>query len=249
MMKRFLPFIAIMAVLSLFSCKRENDNAYGPETTRGFYPLQKGRFVIYDVDSILYNDFTGTTTEHKSVVRYTVEDTFQDNYGRTSYQIDVMSKASDSDAFHTNDVFYVTPTPTGLEVVQNNLRFTKLVFPVANNTTWDGNSQIAIADQDLSWYANVDHLWDYKYSKVGQNYNNGLADYSNTAIVDETDQTLNDPIAMPTTYAERTYFREVYGFDVGLVYREMTRWTYDQNSSGNYAKKGFSMTMRAKEHN
>lgn len=245
MMKRFLPVIALLAVVSLFSCKRENENIYGPDATRGYYPLQKGHYVVYDVDSVIYDNFAGTATTRHSVVRYTVSDTFRDNRNYISYQVDVMSKDADSQAFHTNDVFFVTPAVNSIDVVQGNLRFTKLVFPVLNGTTWKGNSQIATADQDLVWYAD----WTYKYSKMGENYNNGLADFSNTVIVDETDQTLNDPATMPTTYAERTYAREVYGYNVGLVYREMVRWTYDQNGSGNFAKKGWSVMMRAKDHN
>lgn len=247
MMKRFLPILAVLAIMSLYSCTRSGDDSfYGPDNTRGYYPLTQGHFVLYDVDSTIWNDYDSSETKRHCQVRYTVTDTFHDNQDRLSYHVEVLSRTDENAPFKTNDVFFVTPTLTGLEVSQNNLRFLKLVFPVNNTSVWKGNSAIATADQDLVWYAD----WNYRYSGFGESYNNSRATFGNTVIVDEVDQTLNDPATSPRTYAERTYAREVYAHGVGLVYREMVRWTYDQNpANSTYARKGWGVVMRAVDHN
>lgn len=246
MSKRFLPFIAVVAALSFASCTKEKGADYGPDQSRGFYPLNKAHYIVYDVDSVLWDDFTGDSTHRHSQVRYTIVDTFRDAQQRISYQVDVMKRANEASAWMTNDVFYVTPTGAGLDVVQNNLRFQKLTFPVANGKTWKGNSQIAIADQDLQYFAD----WNYTYSKMGENYNNSRVDFSNTVIVNQVDDKVLDPVTNPTSYAERTYGREVYAHGIGMVYREAVRWTYDQNpSTSRYARKGWEVIMRAVDYN
>jgi len=245
MTKRFLPLLFVLAVLFIASCKKENELLNPSEPSRNYYPLTRGHYVIYDVDSTIWNDFDGSKTLRHSQMSYTVSDTFTDNEQRKSYQVDVLVRNSDTSQWRTSDVFYVTPTLTGLDVVQNNLRFLKMVYPVANGTTWKGNSQIAVNDQDLSFYAD----WNYKYSKVGESYNNSRVNFDNTVIVDEVDASLNDPETTPNSYAERTYSREVYAYNIGLVYREYVRWVYDQNASGVYARKGYGVTMRAVDHN
>jgi len=246
MSKRFLPFIAVIAALSLASCTKEKDADYGPDQSRGYYPLNKAHYIVYDVDSVLWDDFTGDSTHRHSQVRYTTTDTFRDAQQRISYQVDVMKRDNETSPWQTNDVFYVTPTTMGLDVVQNNLRFQKLIFPVADNKTWKGNSQIVVADQDLQYFSG----WNYTYSKMGQSYDNSRVNFENTVIVDQVDDKVNNPVTQPADYAERTYGREVYAHGVGLVYREAVRWVYDQNpSTGRYARKGWEVVMRAVDHN
>jgi hypothetical protein len=246
MSKRLLSFIAVIAALSFASCTREKDPDFGPDQSRGYYPLNKGHYVVYDVDSVIWDDFTADSTHTHCQVRYTITDTFRDAQKRISYQVDVVKRNSATESWATNDVLFVTPTDMGLDVIQNNLRMQKLSFPAWNTKTWKGNSQIATADQDLAYFAD----WDYRYSHIGEAYNNSRELFENSIIVDQVDYKLNDPVTIPTAYAERTYGREVYSLAVGMVYREAVRWVYDQNSStGQYARKGWEVIMRATDHN
>ncbi len=248
MKNRFLPFLLIIVLASLAACKKESENAYvyGNDLTRGYYPLNKGHYVLYDVDSTIWDDFTGDSVMRHMQVRYDVADSFTNNEGTKSFQVEVRRRADDSSAFMTNDVFFATPSANALDITQNNLRFRKLVFPVQAGTSWNGTSQIATNDQDLQYFKD----WYYTYYNVGQSYNTGNVNFDNSVTVQEVDDTLNNPITMPNVYAERTFSKEIYGFNVGLIYRETTRWTYDQaNSSGTYAKKGYRVIMRAVDHN
>lgn len=246
MIKRLTPFLFIAALMVVASCKRESDDRYGADITRGYYPLQLGRYVVYDVDSTIWNDFDCTKKEKHYQMRYTVSDTFRDNERRISYQIDVHSRNADTADWRVDDVFFVTPTASGLELVQNSLRFTRLIFPVSDGATWSGNSKIATNDVDLSYF----YGWIYKYSNKGQTYNNGRVLFDNTVTVDLVDQKQNDPDTQPGAFAYRTYGREIYAHDVGMIYRELVHWTYDPNPSTPQAcRKGYGVIMRATEHN
>jgi hypothetical protein len=245
MLRRILPAIAA-SVLLFASCEKKTEKNYGSDATRGYYPLNKGQYITYDVDSVLYDDFTGDSVQKHCQVRYTTLDTFTDNQNRLSYQVAVHKRNSDTLSWETSDVFFATPTATGLEVVQNNLRFLKLAFPVSNSYTWNATSNIATNDPDLTYFKD----WMFKYSNKGNGYNNGRAQFDNTVIVDQIDHSLNIPVTQGV-YSERTFGREVYAYDIGLVYREAIHWTYDQNGATPpvSAKKGWSVIMRAIDHN
>ncbi|MEO6833719.1 MAG: hypothetical protein ABI378_13910 [Chitinophagaceae bacterium] len=249
MSKRFFSFLLFLSTLTLFfaSCKKESDNPerYYSQATRGYYPLQLGRYVVYDVDSTVWNDFDCSKKESHLQMRYMVADTFTDAQGRPSLRINVDQRVADTGLWTVSTVFYATPTPTGLEVVMNNLRQTKLIFPAQNNATWLGNSAIDVNEPQNQFYIG----WIYQYTGLVQPYNNGRVTFANTVSVKEQDYTLNDPDTLPSAYAERTYAREVYGYDVGMVYRELTHWTYDPGTAANACRKGFSVVMRATDHN
>lgn len=246
MNKTFLPAILLFASFSLFffSCKKETENKYGNDLSRGYYPLEIGRYVVYDVDSTLWDDYKQVKTIHKYQMRYTVADTFSDNERRRSYKIDIHIRNNDTLQWKTHRVITVTPTTAALEYSEANIRFIKMIFPVANNLEWEGNALIPAADQDYQYFQN----WTYRYSDQEKPFNNGKVLFENTITVNQVDEKLNDPETMPDSYGYLTFAKEVYGYDIGMVYREMTHWVYDP-TSGNKYRKGYSVVMRAVDHN
>ncbi len=247
MTKRFLPFLLLaIAAIIWTACNKaiDNDRYYNDET-RGFYPLQIGRFVEYEVDSIIWEDFHCTKSTRHLYMRYMVTDTFTDASGRASFQVDVHQRDSVTMPWKVNQVFFATPTTKGLEVVMQNLRMEKLIFPISNGATWLGNRTIDTTDPALRQFGG----WVYRYSNYLQPYNNGRVDFDNTVTVTSVNDSLNNPEDLPNAYAERNFYREVYGYDVGLIYREATYWTYDPGNPTNACRKGYSVVMRATQHN
>ncbi len=246
MTKRFLPFL-LLAVSALVwaACNKsvDNDRVYD-EPTRGFYPLQLGRSITYDVDSIIWTDFDCKKQTKHLNMRYTVADTFTDLQGRPSYRVDVEQRASDSVAWSINQVFYVTPTKAGLETFMQNLRMEKLIFPVREGATWFGNRAIDTSDAAFRQFGG----WVYRYSSYLKPYNNGRLSFDNTVTVTSVDDSVNNPETLPQAYAERRFYREVYGYDVGLIYREVTFWTYDPSNPATACRRGYSAIMRASQY-
>lgn len=242
MTKRFLPFLLLaIAIIAGVSCNKavDNDRHYDEET-RGFYPLQLGRFIQYDVDSVIWDDFRCETRTRHLNMRYTVADTFTDVAGAASFRVDVEQRANVDSAWRVSQVFYVTPTTRGLDVVMQNLRMEKLIFPVREGATWFGNRAIDTTDAGLRMYGG----WVYRYSDYLRPYDNGRVSFPSTVTVTAINDSLNQ--SGGTAYAERNFFREVYAYDVGLIYREFTFWVYDPGVAA--CRKGYSVVMRATQY-
>lgn len=235
--------LALLCTAALFSCKKENDDTYNGNATQAYFPLQLGKYVVYNVDSTIWDDFSCLKKTNSYQMRYVVADTFRDNAFRMGYRIETFIRKKDTDPWQNHRVIYATATESRLEYHEENLKFIKLIYPVENGRTWDGNALLNTNDQDLQYFTG----WTYAYQNVGQAYNNGEIEFDNTVTVTQTDETQNDPEAQPTAFAYRTYSKEVYGYGIGMVYKETYHWTYDPAVA--QCRKGLGVIMRAVDHN
>lgn len=241
---RQLILAFLLSGLCLTSCKKEQ----GTTTATGYadyFPLKAGHSVTYAVDSTVWDDFDCSTRRDTVWMRYTVADSFTDAEGRVSYPINIDQRAADTLPWSPQRTIYATSTGQRLEVVDGNLRFIKLIFPVVEGSTWNGNAHINTTEQELQYFDG----WEYSYASVGQSFNTGYKTYDNTLSVPAVDDSQNNPDdpTLVEAYAYRTLSREVYAKDAGLVFREMTRWIYDPGVKK--CRRGLSITMRAVENN
>ena len=237
--------LAAVCFLSLAaaSCKKEKDTST-PISSREYWPLAFGRSVTYAVDSTVWDDFDCSVRRDTTWLRYTVADSFMNIGGSTTYAINVDAR-TDSSAWRPLRTFSVTPSSQRIEVVDAGLRFIKLIDPVVDGNAWNGNAYINTAETELQHYGN----WNYRYEGVGASFNTGYRDYDNTISVPAVDEQQNDPddVSLLDAYSFKTLSKEVYAKNVGLVYREMTRWIYDPNIKR--CRRGFAVVMRATENN
>ena len=246
-MMRFFRTALFAAILPFVftACNRDDDDngmTVDPEHDfTPFFPLQPGHYVTYDVDSTRWDALSCTRTDTRCQLRYVVADTFSDAQGRRSYRVNILYRRQDTLSWQNHRVFYVTPTAQRLEYVEDNLRFIKLVFPVVDGGSWNGNQLIATADSDQAYFRD----WIYKFDNLGEPFDTERKYYDNTVTVNAVDRSQGNPEdpALRNQYAERTYLKEVYANNVGLIFREFTRWTYDPSVA--FCRQGYSVTMRA----
>lgn len=235
----------LLAILSitLFSCKKQVDDTISGANQ--YFPLEIGRYVIYDVDSTIWTTFDCTNNRRDTSLQmmYTVADTFRDDQDRLSHRIEVRARKADTAQWQVHSVYYATLTPASIEMVQSNYRFIKMVFPIEDGITWKGNTYIPSADADNMNYSD----WTYIYSGKEQPYFNGKATFEKTVTVDQADFGVNyeSVDATDSTYADRTYGQEVYGYNVGMVYKEITHWERQPDN----CREGYTVIMRAIDHN
>ena len=242
-MRNIFKVVAALTAGSVFmlaSCKKETE---APYDNTNYFPLQVGKYILYDVDSIVHNDFNETSIPYHSQMRYDVVDSFKDNQGRLSYTINVMWRKNTTEPFVPSDVIHVTKTATGLEWVQGNVRLLKMIFPVVEGASWNGNSAVSTLDPQLDEYLVDKYGWNYQYANLKAEYDPGNNPFYNTVTVNEADQTTN--IAGDTVYADRNYSQAVYAYGTGLIYKERVFWTYQPKKY----KKGYELRMRAVEQN
>jgi hypothetical protein len=126
---------------ALVACKPDS----GDETVDvgyAYFPVQVGATWVYDVDSISYDDNTGSTVIDTISYQYKEEitGTFKDATGKTGQLVSRYFR--DRDTMPWIRVANATLLLTELDAqkVQENIRFAKLVFPLGNEKKWNGNA-------------------------------------------------------------------------------------------------------------
>lgn len=219
-------FLILVAALMMLSCKREADN-FVIAPAAEYYPLQVGKYVIYQLDSTVFTNFETTKEIHSYQVKDLVDAEITDNLGRPAYRIRRMIRDSAGlNPWADLTTFMVTPLINSIEFVENNLRFIKLVSPVRENYFWNGNSYINSGGE-------LDYLstWEYSYSNAGQPYAVGSQTVDNTVTVLHSDETMGDPVLQPNNVASKNYSVEVYGKNVGLIFKDFIYWFYQKNNT------------------
>ncbi len=203
-MKNLLFFGLLFFVT--FACKKKTEDP--PDVGYAYAPENIGKYVIYDVDSTVYDDFKHDTTYFKYRIKEKLEEVFTDNQGRNAIKLVryikkyVDSVSYDNISWTVKDVWNYTKTATTLEVVEEDIRFTKLIFPVKEESTWNGNANNTLGE------------WEYQYSSTDRAETiNGTA-FDNVLMVTQKDDKNKNAI-------HREYFVEKYAKEIGLVYREI----------------------------
>ena len=138
------------------SCKKKTETP--PDVGYAYAPTTIGKYVVYDVDSTVYDDFFQDTTYFKYRIKEKLEEEYIDNSGRTAIKMIRYIKTYNASVNYdqmpwvVKDVWSYLKTSTTLEVVEEDVRFTKLIFPIKVDATWNGNAQNTIGE------------WDYTYS-------------------------------------------------------------------------------------
>jgi hypothetical protein len=179
----------------------------------GYVPTDAGRYIIYDVDSTIYDEFNHDTVYYKYQLKEVVESIFPDNQGRPSMRIERYIRnynpnlSYDSIPWTLKNVWYGTRTTTDYERVESNQRFVKLIFPLNNYAYWNGNAQNTIGD------------WEYQYQGIDFPQTQGNMKFDSTAIVIQKDE---------TNLLDRRLYKEVYAKGVGLIFKQIFD-VYDTN--------------------
>ena len=131
-----LLYTVFVSVILLFGCKKSNN-----ETVNyyyGYFPLEVDSWVEYDVLDIVHTEFGSDTTIYQ-LKEITTEE-FLDLEGRLTYRIERYWRADVSLEWSIKDVWYSNITKTTAEKVEENVRFTKMIFPINDTKYWDGNA-------------------------------------------------------------------------------------------------------------
>lgn len=217
-MRNVLNILLLLIIIScVLSCKKEN---YKDNTNYGYnyQPDSIGSFVIYKVDSAVYQDFDKTVRFSTIYLKEKIGDGFIDNIGRYAnvikrYYSDTLSNDTISTRWEQYNANYIVKTVKTLERVEDNLRYIKLVFPNDVNTKWLGNKYITIPPPFILDTANY-YINDWKYTIKNKDkyFNNTVRAFDSTMLI----TAIQDSSAITKTYSVEKYAR-----NVGLIYKEM----------------------------
>ena len=192
------PFwLLTLGLLVCFACEDKIEDP--PDLGLDYFPVEVGTWVEYDVDSIVFDDFTGEVDTFQFRIREEVESVFEDLEGRSTQRLERWRKASDSSDWKLKDVWTANRTQTTAERVEENVRFVKLSFPVRDGLEWDGNVLNIFGEQE------------YEYLE---------ADVPQTINGNSFEQTLSVLQRENINLIERQRAEERYARGVGMIYKE-----------------------------
>jgi len=230
MPKLTLPLLLIFSIFLFFTCKDKDNSKCNEDliTAKGidYYPLEIGKYITYELDSIIYSRIVCTCNENctypfrrdtsNTQLREEVVDVFEDNLGDKNFVIERYFRKDASEPWKIKDVWNTKITDTRVERAEENLRFIKMVFPVSNTVTWSGNNffqdtSIVIGNEVVEFYQH----WtsEYTYENIDQSEEiNGIA-FDSVMTVVQSNQTENKSHHRVAT--------EKYARGVGMIFKEM----------------------------
>lgn len=197
----FYSACLLLCALSFSGCKKDeelpaNDIGYG------YFPTETGHWVIYEVDSTVYDDFEHDTDFYRYQVKELLESQFVDNEGRAAIRVERYRRdfnpavPYDSIPWHLSRVWSFTRTSARAEKQEENQRFIRLAFPVEQGKIWDGNAFNSIGQ------------WNYKYKEVDRPFTIGTFALDSTVLVEQKNEI--------NLISHRSY-KERYAKNIGLV--------------------------------
>jgi hypothetical protein len=217
-MKAYLYKIFLFSFfILLFACKKEK-NIVPVKMEYDYYPLLKGRWIIYDVYQIYYNDFTHQKEISEYQIKEEIDMSFKDNSGEEAFIINRYKRDSLNNNWNFIKTYFSNLTKTTAESVEDNFRYIKLVFPVLDNKTWNTNAK------------NLNNSQIYKYTLIDKPYKINNLDFKQTLTILQADD---------STAISKDYATEVYALDIGMIYK---RYVHLEKEISGIITKGIDYT-------
>ncbi len=140
-MKKLVYIFLSFVILS--SCADSTDDDASLDLGYNYYPAAVGTIWIYRVDSFSYDENSGSTNidtfdyEYKEVITSILNSKPDGSYAE--FLIDRYFKFSDTTNWSKANSWRLIKTNERIEKYEENVIYTKLLFPLTNRKEWDGN--------------------------------------------------------------------------------------------------------------
>ena len=248
-MKHGFIFLIISTIGLLLACGSETEDFGDGKFGYDYFPLELGKFWIYQVDSTIYDDEGATIINTTAQVKEEIVEQYTDEIGDEIFRIERFWRRNSSDLWQIRDVWTSFTSEAQAYKTEENLKFIKFIFPPSAGKRWDGNIffdenvTLTVAGENLKVFKGWD---EYRMESVDLPEVVGDVSYDNVATVLLTDdESLNS--------IERRYALEKYARGVGLIYKEFEILDSQCSSCSaswlEKAEKGFILKQTLLEHN
>jgi hypothetical protein len=218
-------FFFLLSPLLLFpfaGCKK--DAAVEGYLGHQYFPLNTGHEIIYDVDSIVKNEFNlGQVDTFRFQIKEVVESYFTDNEGRETARLERYKRSDSSQPWVIHKVWTANLTLNTAEKKEDNITYIKLIFPPVKNRKWNGNARNEYEEQE---YRITD-------THRAETINNIPFDSVTTVLQADEDNIVYKKFEI-----------EKYAANAGLVYKEQFNGQYGLSGSSYVLKSYIHYTER-----
>ncbi len=223
MTQRYILFFMAVITLGISSCKK--DAVITPDPVyRNYFTDKVGSYIIYQCDSIIYDDFNHTIDTNSFLIKEYYQSSFTDNSGRSAIRIERWKKPADTLSWFLKDVWYCVKTDVQVEKVEEDVRFIKLVFPVRNGVEWNANALNSLEARTFTM------------DKAHEPFSTGVLNFDSTVTVVNSD---------PENLVSEYRSTEVFATNVGMVFKKLVDVNYVVPTPE--IKSGVVFTMKAIE--
>lgn len=163
-----------------------------------YFPLEIGNYRTYNIEKITFSLLAPTDTARYQL-KELVADTFRTS-NEVNYILHRFTRTTAEDSWQLDSVWNARRTENHAITVENNVPFVKIVFPVRQNKTWDGN------------LFNVMPIDEYEITEIGGFADTPAGRFPDVMTVFEN----NDPDSL----IFQDIRQSVYAQNVGLIYEK-----------------------------
>ncbi len=203
--KYFRYLLAFLFAILLFQgCKK--DTVIPPDPYyREYFTAEVGNFIVYQCDSIVYDDFNGTIDTFSFRIKEYYESEFVDNSGRSAIRTERYKQIESASNWVLKDVWQVVKTDLQVEKVEEDVRMIKLIFPVVDEKEWNIN---ALNDLGVRTVA---------YKDIHSPYSTETLTFDSTITVENID---------PQNLINEYRNTEIFAKGLGMVYKRFVDIQY-----------------------
>lgn len=186
--------LTLMVAAMMVSCeKSEGEPVYLGHDYFGYTP---GKYLIYQVDSIFYDDFLGEVFQFSYQVKEVNREIFIDAQGLERMRLERFYRPNDTHSWQIKNVWTAYLEKSRATKTEENITYVKLIFPLKRNATWNGNLYNPKPEQN------------FRIISIHESFELANNIYDSTVTVLQRDF---------TTLIGQDYQYEVYANGVGMI--------------------------------
>ena len=219
---KFFKIIPICFLVLLLSCDKKIKDISETMGTE-YFPLNPGKYYVYQVDSIIYDEFNQSVDTFKSRLKTNYLNEFIDSSYGTVLKVEHFNPDRGYNEPGNRWVSVINLDQNRVVNYSDTIRTIKMVFPVRNGKEWNANM------------FNTMQPRNYRFEKLGEPMNVLGTRFNETVTVKQFE--------LVTLITEINSF-EVYAKNVGMIYSENT---FIQRFDGKVS--GKKIITKLEEHN
>lgn len=200
---KFLVLAGIL-LIGISSCSKKDAENTALEMGYSYFPTDSGIVKMYQVDSISYND----NTQKVDTFQFILKEEFAglaNSGGNENHRIIKRSvQFPNTQSWEPRSSTFVLVTAQNLQQVTENQRIIKLVFPVGQVQSWNGNAYNSLGRRNFTWqkvfasHLVLDSIYSPSLSVLEANINNFVEEVftsstyaKNIGLIEYQDTNLN----------------------------------------------------------